>query len=195
MTGILELRVERPYPTETEFLQSESWTITKRSVFLVGVTAHPEGAIARCELVLSTGSRLLVAEGVVARYVPKTAERPAGLVVRYRRLTPASTQFVNRALAARRSAEESSPSASVQQSVAGMPEDRETAPARSTEGQACPPIRKREVPEAAIQMQSNTQVSLRRLSGRAKNDRIVAPLNRATLLSRLRARAATNINR
>lgn len=111
MTELVVLRVARPYATESEFLQSEDWTITKKSLFLVGASSYPEGTIVRCELTLANGQQLLVAEGIVARFVHQTAERPAGLVVRFRRMTPASTQFVNRVLSIREPAEGSSPSA------------------------------------------------------------------------------------
>lgn len=112
MNELVVLRVVRPYETESEFLQAEDWTITKKSLFLVGARNYPEGTIVRCELTLASGLQLLVAEGIVARHMAKTPERPEGLVVRFRRMTPASTQFVNRVLSNREAAADgSSPSA------------------------------------------------------------------------------------
>ncbi len=111
MSDILVLRVERPYASEAELLQLEAWTITKKSLFLIGVTPHPEGERVRCELVLESGVQLLVAEGVVAKHMARTGNRPQGLVVRFRRMSAASNQFVNRALSVRETTEASSPSA------------------------------------------------------------------------------------
>jgi hypothetical protein len=189
VTENLVLRVQRPYSTESEFLQTENWTITKKSMFLIGAQAHPEGTIVRCELVLATGVQLVVAEGTVAKYVQATAERPAGLVVKYRRMTPASSQFVNRALSTREAAEASSPSAAEHGPQMGKPEGRDNLGARiSVESpKATPRVQARATP-SSNSLRSGREV-LSRLSNR-EHKRIEAPPDRATLLSRLRMRAA-----
>lgn len=99
MTEALHLRVVRPYATEEEFLEAESWTLNLRSVLLVGIPAHPEGTIARVELILANGSALVVAEGVVAKHLEETSTRPAGLVVRFRRMSAKTSEFIKRAVA------------------------------------------------------------------------------------------------
>ena len=181
MTDLLVLRVERPYLTESELLQSENWTITKKSVFLIGAAEYPEGAIVRCELALSSGIRLLVAEGMVAKYAAATAERPAGLVVRYRRMTPASTQFVNRALSNRDAAEGSSPSAVHHPMVRAG--DALADPARTANI-----LTKRALPRQSNGSQQETHQVLQRLMSRGRKP-VEVPAERTTVLSRLRMRA------
>jgi len=181
MTDLVVLRVERPYATESDFLEAEDWTVTKKSLFLVGVRSYPEGTIIRCELLLATGQQLLVAEGIVARYIAKTAERPAGLVVRFRRMTPASTQFINRVLSNRESSEGSSPSAAhhpipAPPKVTGTPENARLSadsPRRTPVNRTLP--------------SSETSAVLRRLSSRNPHS-VPAPPNREDALSRLRNR-------
>ena len=112
MNDCVLLSVRRPYESEDALLQHEAWTITRKSVFLIGMPAHPEGEQVRCQLALESGLQLLVAEGIVARYVESAGTRPSGLVVRFRRMSAASSQFVSRALGAREQPEKSSPSSS-----------------------------------------------------------------------------------
>jgi len=110
MSSLSEVRIVRPYATESEWLHEEGWTVAKKSVYLIGIAPMPEGAAIRCELELASGQRLLVAEGVVVKYSTDSGDRPSGLVVRYRRLSSASSQFINRVLSARDASEVSSPS-------------------------------------------------------------------------------------
>ena len=110
MSEMLVLGVVRPYASEAELLQQEAWTITKKSVFLIGIPPHPEGTSVRCELAIGSGVKLLVAEGVVAKHMAEHGNRPSGIVVRFRRMSAASSQFVNRALSVRDTMEASSPS-------------------------------------------------------------------------------------
>jgi len=182
MTELVVLRVERPYATEAQFLQSEDWTITKKGVFFVGAPPYPEGTVVRCELVLASGIQLLVAEGVVSRHVAQTAERPEGLVVRFRRMTPASTQFVNRVLSNRVVGDGSSPSAAshpipVPGTVGASAQTGPTTPVAS-------PVLRRVQPGA---LSAETRDVLKRLSSRPHKP-LVAPSNRKSVLSRLRAR-------
>lgn len=184
MTETAVLRVERPYLTEAEFLLAEGWTITKRNAYLIGVPAYPEGAIVRCELLLTSGVRLLVAEAAVARYVHETAERPAGLVVRYRRMTPASSQFVDRALKVRETAAEpSSPSTVQNQRTPDMPTSREALVGPISQSPALGSQK------SHARTASDTSEALSRLSGRLVSASIEPPLDRGSVLSRLRARA------
>lgn len=194
MTENLVLRVERPYWTESEFLQTENWTITKKSAFLIGAEAHAEGTIVRCELVLASGVQLLVAEGTVAKYVQATPERPAGLVVRYRRMTPASSQFVTRALDAREPAEASSPSAAEHHPLVSRPESQGNPETRISPIQVRVAPRVRAAPaDTPNRSYRNSREVLNSLSSRQPR-RVEAPPDRATLLSRLRIRAADHSN-
>lgn len=99
MVDPLTIRVERPYANEEEFLDAEAWSITARSVLLIGVESVPEGTSLRFELRLVHGSALVVAEGVAVKHLAATTTRPAGLVVRYKRMSAASSDFVKRAAA------------------------------------------------------------------------------------------------
>ncbi len=110
------LRLERPYDTEEEFLRVESWTIAQRSILLVDEAERPAGTVVRCELALRGGHALIVAEGEVSKRLPPRDNRPGGLVVRLKRLSAASSAFIARALAARKSAEDSGPGTSPESS-------------------------------------------------------------------------------
>jgi len=127
MTSALSLHVVRPYLNEEEFLEAEAWTVNSRSLLLVGVESHPEGTIARVELSLSSGKSLIVAEGSVVKHLAATSARPAGLVVRFRRMSAASSDFVKRAVgfSAERPAA-SSPLASIASVVQQPPPNRPT---------------------------------------------------------------------
>jgi len=127
MTSALSLHVVRPYLNEEEFLEAEAWTVNSRSLLLVGVEFHPEGTIARVELSLSSGKSLIVAEGSVVKHLAATSTRPAGLVVRFRRMSAASSDFVKRAVgfSAERPAA-SSPLASIASVVQQPPPNRPT---------------------------------------------------------------------
>ncbi len=111
MSELLVVHVRRPYATEAEWLREEGWTIARKSAYLIGVPSQPEGTLVRCELSLVSGTQLLVAEGLVVKHVSDHGDRPPGLVVRYRRLSTASSQFISRVLSARGPADGSSPSA------------------------------------------------------------------------------------
>ncbi len=97
MTDRPILRVERPYETEAEFLAAEGWSISRKSLLLIEHPSLLEGTTTRCELVLQSGVSLIVAEVVVARQVAASDRRPGGLVVRLKRMSPATAQFLERA--------------------------------------------------------------------------------------------------
>ncbi|MGC4067518.1 MAG: hypothetical protein QM784_23310 [Polyangiaceae bacterium] len=99
MADVVTFRVVRPYTTEEAFLEAEAWTINTRSVLLIDVEPHPEGMIARIELALANGKALIVAEGSVAKHLAASSSRAGGLVVRFRRMSAASSEFVKRAVA------------------------------------------------------------------------------------------------
>jgi hypothetical protein len=100
MTDVVTFRVIRPYSTEEEFLEAEAWTINTRSVLLIDIAPHREGLVVRLELTLASGKALIVAEGSVAKHLAASPSRPGGLVVRFRRMSAASSEFVKRAVSA-----------------------------------------------------------------------------------------------
>ncbi|HEY5960394.1 MAG TPA: hypothetical protein VIV60_27760 [Polyangiaceae bacterium] len=99
MQDPLSIRVDRPYVTEEAFLEAEAWSVNARSMLLIDIDPIPEGTALRCELRLSNGHALIVAEGYAVKHLNATATRPSGLVVRYKRMSAASTEFVKRAVA------------------------------------------------------------------------------------------------
>lgn len=99
MTEPLHIRVERPYQSKEEFLDAEAWSVAARSMLLIGVGPVSAGTALRCELLLGNGQTLVVAEGTAVKYADATATRPAGLVVRYKRLSAGSSEFVKQAVA------------------------------------------------------------------------------------------------
>lgn len=187
MTELVIVRAVRPYVTESEFLQSEDWTVKKNSVFLVAASKHPEGTIVRCELALTSGVQLIVAEGIVAKHVPQTAERPEGVVVRFRRMTPASTQFVNRVIRMRE-AESSSPSSASHPEPAIAP-NYEAGELQQSCVRAAPPP-----PVPVTVGAANLATALQRLSGRHPSP-FAAPQDRDLVLQRLRQRAGGQSHR
>jgi hypothetical protein len=96
---VQSLRVVRPYTTEEEFLDAEAYTLNSRSVLLIDISPYPEGETVRVELTLRTGKPLILAEGAVVKHLAKSTTRPAGLVVRFRRMSGASSEFLKRAVA------------------------------------------------------------------------------------------------
>src|SRR5512133_2624972 len=99
MAEPLNIRAVRPYRNETEFLDAEAWSVAARSILLIGAEPVPPGTPVRCELRLQGGSALIIAEGTAVKYAEATQTRPAGLVVRYKRMSSASSDVVKLAVA------------------------------------------------------------------------------------------------
>lgn len=99
MTEPVHIRVVRPYQSTEEFLATEAWSVTARSLLLINVDAVAPGTPLRCELCLANGQALIVAEGTAVKHADATPTRPAGLVVRYKRMSSASSDFVKLAVA------------------------------------------------------------------------------------------------
>lgn len=121
MAEPLNVRAVRPYRNETEFLEAESWSVTVRSVLLIGVEPVAAGTAVRCELRLKGGHALIVAEGTVVKFAEASSTRPAGLVVRYKRMSSASSDFVKRAVAHAAQHAGSSPIAASSPTAASLP--------------------------------------------------------------------------
>jgi hypothetical protein len=154
MVDPLSIRVERPYASEDDFLDAEAWAVTARSMLLIGIGPVPEGTPVRCELRLRDGQPLVIAEGFAVKHLGATLTRPAGLVVRYRRMSAASSDFVKRAAARNSQARSTSsptavtcpPSATSRSQASGpSPKSCSGAPQRRTSG---PPPRSSHTPVA-----------------------------------------------
>jgi hypothetical protein len=175
MSELSVVHAVRPYANEPDWLREEGWTIGRKSVYLIGIPPQPEGTRVRCELALKNGKQLLVAEGVVIKYAVDNGERPPGLVVRYRRLSTASSQFIDRVLNARDASELSSPSTTENPVVSSETNSRaEAAEHRFHESGA---IR---------------DLALSRLRGRPMRTP-APPRERFATLERLRIRSAKNV--
>lgn len=97
MAERIPIRLTRPYASVEEFVAAEGWTIGKNGVVLIGHDALEAGTEVRCEIALSSGEPLVRAEGTVVREIPAQAGRPAGLQIRFQRVTPATKAFIKRA--------------------------------------------------------------------------------------------------
>lgn len=172
MSDLSVVRVVRPYATEAEWLREEAWTIARKSVYLIGIPSQPEGTLIRCELSLASGTQLLVAEGVAVKYLADHGDRPPGLVVRYRRLSSASSQFISRVLSTRDVTDASSPSA--------------------TENQIPPSETRASIERAPIPIAAGSSItaSLERLRNR-KDALPDVPQERTAALDRLRRRSTS----
>ena len=98
------LRIVRPYASEDEFLAGDLWTIDAKGALLVDQRALEPGTLVRFDVLLSSGERVIRAEGKVAKYVEPTATRPGGLRVRFTRFGGSTKAFIDRAVALRRAA-------------------------------------------------------------------------------------------
>jgi hypothetical protein len=132
------LRVERPYASEDEFLAGDLWTIDAKAALLIGVAPLDPGTLVRFDVVLSTGERVIRAEGKVLKYVDATPARPGGLRVRFTRFGGSTKAFIDRVVQLRRASmparPEATPSSSTPEPVprpASAPSTPAPAPAPS----------------------------------------------------------------
>lgn len=105
------LRIVRPYASEAEFLAGDLWTLDAKGALLVDQAALAPGTLVRFDVVLSTGERLIRAEGKVVKYVEPTPARPGGLRVRFTRFGGSTKAFIDRAVELRRAAPPARPEA------------------------------------------------------------------------------------
>lgn len=90
------IRHERPYDDEDAFIEAEGWTLTTKSMVLVG---HPDLNIdqqVRCYVTLASGTTLVKAEGIVMGYRAATGDRPGGLEVRFKRIGADTQRLIKR---------------------------------------------------------------------------------------------------
>jgi hypothetical protein len=189
------LRVERPYASEDEFLAGDLWTIDAKAALLIGVAPLDPGTLVRFDVVLSTGERVIRAEGKVLKYVDATPARPGGLRVRFTRFGGSTKALIDRAVQLRRASTparaEATPSASTPEPVPSPP----STPAPRASERAEPELRSGVTASAeplpqSLRPAAGTDFSERRQVLRERAVQHVAtPANRDALLERLRSRA------
>ncbi len=140
MSDPVILRIVRPYATEDEFLAGDLWTLDAKSALLVGQPALDPGTLVRFDVVLSTGERVIRAEGKVVKYVEPAAARPGGLRVRFTRFGGSTKAFIDRAVELRRAASPTAP-AEAPPAAAGTPEVAAAPPTAQSAPSAAPPPR------------------------------------------------------
>lgn len=118
------LRIVRPYATEHEFLAAEAWTLDAKGALLLEQPPLPAGVLVRFDVVLSNGERVVRAEGRVVKALPATAQRPAGLRVRFTRFGGPTKALIDRVVAERRQAAE----AQGERAASAPPEARPAVP-------------------------------------------------------------------
>lgn len=91
------IRIERPYPSEEAFLQAEGWTLSRSSIILLHQGPLALGSVVRFELKLQNGTRLMRAEGTVARYQASSADGPSQMELRFRRFDAAARALIESA--------------------------------------------------------------------------------------------------
>jgi hypothetical protein len=124
----VNLRIVRPYASEDEFLAGDLWTLDAKGALLVNQSALDPGTLVRFDVVLSTGERVIRAEGKVVKYVEPTATRPGGLRVRFTRFGGSTKAFIDRAVELRRAAAATRPEPASNASPARAPSAPPAAP-------------------------------------------------------------------
>ncbi|HEY6561858.1 MAG TPA: hypothetical protein VI072_31535 [Polyangiaceae bacterium] len=201
------LRVVRPYASEDEFLAGDLWTIDSKAALLIGVAPLDPGTLVRFDVVLSTGERVIRAEGKVLKYVDATPARPGGLRVRFTRFGGSTKAFIDRAVQLRRASTparpEATPSASTPEPAPSPPAG--SAPTSSAPRASGPAPRASEPPEPELRsgVTASAEPLPQSLPAAAGTDfgerrqvlrdravqQVSPPANRDALLDRLRSRA------
>jgi hypothetical protein len=164
------LRIVRPYATEDAFLAAESWTLDAKGALLIDQPPLEVGTLLRFDLLLSSGTRLVRAEGRVVKHIPRTPARPGGLRVRFTRFGGSSKALIDRVVLLRRQSTftQSEAPSEARSSVRATEAPIQLTAARPATGE--PGTLQRALRERAVRQ-------------------VVAPENRNELLARLRARA------
>jgi hypothetical protein len=187
-TSPLVLHVVRPYATVDEYLAAEAWTIDARAMLLVDAAELPVETAVLFDVALTSGEKLIRAEGKVAGSIAGQGGRPGGLRVKFKRYGAATKAFIDRAVQAQRApaAIEATP-VSVppvsRNSVTEIEMQKAEAVAPTVIEVAPPPPLPVAVPESRPEMSEPSGVRLRDAGP------VEAPPERESLLARLRERA------
>ncbi len=162
MSSPIVIHVLRPYASEDEYIASEGFTISPKSMLLVDQPPLPTDTAVIFDVALGNGQKPIRAEGVVLGYVEASAGQLGGVRVRFKRYGAATKAFIDRA----------NPSSTP---AASLPPRAESIAPRS---EALPSLK----PEPELPPAESSGVHRKAVMP------IAAPPNRDALLSRLRAR-------
>lgn len=176
MTAAIVIHVVRPYETEEEYLDHESFSIGARSMLLIDQPPLPLESVVIFDVSLKNGQKPIRAEGKVAAYIEPSSAGPGGVQVRFKRFGAATKSFVDRAVA--RSSQPAFPSL-----TAATPSALPPAPAEVSN----PPA----VATSVESLGSDTEAHEPSGVHRKAIVPVVAPPNREALLARLRQRRAS----
>jgi hypothetical protein len=95
------IRITRPYANEEEYLDEELETLTRTSITLLGAQPRPQGIVLRFELVLTSGHVLARGEGRVVGFKHNAHEGLGGLTLRFTRLDSRTKTLIDKAAALR----------------------------------------------------------------------------------------------
>jgi hypothetical protein len=143
MKNPVVLHVVRPYRDEQEYLAAEAWTIDDRGMFLIDDRELAPDTAVVFDVALSSGMKVIRAEGRVEHHVPAEGMQPAGLRVRFRRFGEQTKAFIDRAIgyAERRTAAPPTqrPGAGPPSSRRGPASERTPLSGRAPSGTSRPP--------------------------------------------------------
>ena len=98
MSEPVVLRIVRPYENADDFIRAEGWTLSRRGAVLLEQSELPLETPVRFVIALSSGERLVLAEGVVVSVLRPKEHRPGGLKVRFTRCGSSTKNFIERVL-------------------------------------------------------------------------------------------------
>ncbi|HEX9620979.1 MAG TPA: hypothetical protein VF989_12640 [Polyangiaceae bacterium] len=185
MTDRVALKLVRPYETEADYLASEAWTISRKSLLLLGQAPLPDGTGVRCQVTLRGGAKLIEAEGVAAGYIESRDDRPGGLKLKLLRMSPATQKLIQRALGAR--AKSATPASAPEHSAPEHSAPEHSAPRYSAPRHSAPA-------GASVSRAPNVELGSDRRAralgelGARRSVHVDVPANRDALLARLRQR-------
>jgi hypothetical protein len=187
------IRITRPYANEEEYLDEELETLTRTSITLLGAQPRPQGIVLRFELVLTSGHVLARGEGRVVGFKHNAHEGLGGLTLRFTRLDSRTKTLIDKAAALR---EQRRPSTRPLPETLATPIAAEQAPAEQASKASLAPAAASIAPAPARSPVPPPLPSRgRSLEGSRGSPRPPppsshpSPVERETLLERLRARA------
>jgi hypothetical protein len=200
VTDRVALKLVRPYETEADYLASEAWTISRKSLLLLGQAPLPDGTGVRCQVTLRGGAKLIEAEGVAAGYIESRDDRPGGLKLKLSRMSPATQKLIQRALGAR--AKSATPASAPEHPAPEHPAPEHSAPEHSAPEHSAPEhsaprysAPRHSAPAgASVSRAPNVELGSDRRAralgelGARRSVHVDVPANRDALLARLRQR-------
>ena len=179
MPSPIVIHVLRPYASEEEYLASEGFSISAKSMLLIDQPPLPVDTAVIFDVSLSNGLKPIRAEGVVMGYVEPSGGQPGGVRVRFKRYGAATKAFIDRANP------NSAPAASL------PPRAPSLAPrVEASEPLAEPPISSPVSAPLASPIEAERKPAESSGVHRKAVQPVVAPPDREALLNRLRARRA-----